>query len=215
MFKKYDKTYHLLERHGKFSLSHGDVQKLLAGEVVIEEKMDGANTGIIRHKKGFHLQKRGSLVGQSEHVQFGYFHNWANSMAWERIMSLPLNYILYGELLYACHTIFYDKLPEYWLCFDVWDGERFLTYDERVSFCADHGFRMVPLVARGIFNREEIVKLVPKESLYGTIAEGVVVKRYTKRNYIRAKYVKPEFQKTLEESDHWSHGLVRVNELAK
>lgn len=213
MFVKYAKTFHLIERHGKFSLSRADAQKLLSGEVIVEEKLDGANTGIVRHKKGFHLQKRGSLVGQSEHEQFGYFHNWANVQNWEKIMTLPVGHILYGELLYATHTIYYDKLPDYWLCFDVWDGERFLTYDERAAFCLTHGFQMVPLVARGVFTKDEILKMVPKESAYGEIAEGIVVKRYTKRNYTRAKFVKPEFQKTMEESDHWTHGPFKVNKL--
>jgi ATP-dependent RNA circularization protein (DNA/RNA ligase family) len=139
MFRKYEKTYHM-DASGKFCLSKSDISDLLNGEVIVEEKMDGANVGIIRHKNGFHLQKRGSLVGQSEHEQFGFFHNWANYQNFDKIMNLPKGYTVYGEL---------------------------------------------PIVA----------------------------KRYTKKEYHRAKIVKPEFRKILDESDHWMKYSIRRNKL--
>ncbi len=77
MFRKYEKTFRILvptiEVPGKLVLSKNDAGALLSGNVIIEEKMDGANVGIIRHKNGFALQKRGSLVGPSEHEQFEFF----------------------------------------------------------------------------------------------------------------------------------------------
>ena len=122
MFLKYEKTFRIpipqIKVPGKLILSRKELQLLLAGKVEIEEKMDGANVGIIRHKKGFSLQKRGSLVGQSEHEQFQYFHAWANRIKYDNIMSVPPNHLLYGELLYAVHTIYYDNLPDYFLVFD-------------------------------------------------------------------------------------------------
>lgn len=212
MFIKYEKTPHV-DQKGKFFLSKKEIQALLAGEVVIEEKMDGANAGIIRHKSGFHLQKRGSLVGQSEHEQFGYFHNWANVQNYEKIMAIPVGYLVYGELLRVVHTIVYDSLPDYFLVFDVWDGDNFLNYKQRQLFCSDLGFHMVPLIATGNFTKNELFKMIPKESAYGSMAEGIVVKRYSKNNYIRAKIVKPNFIQTIEESDHWTHGPIRINKL--
>ncbi len=101
MFKKYEKIFRILipeiNVRGKFTLSKDETRLLLGGKVFIEEKMDGANTGIIRHKRGFHLQKRGSLVGQSEHEQFGFFYNWAYQKNYEKIMKLPQRYIVYGR----------------------------------------------------------------------------------------------------------------------
>lgn len=214
MFRKYEKTFRLVGPRGKFMLSSEEIKQLLNGNVVIEEKMDGANVGIIRHKSGFHLQKRGSLVGQSEHEQFGFFHNWANHQNYEKIMALPIGHIVYGELMFAVHSIYYDKLPDYVLVFDVWDGERYLKYDERAEFCSKHGLSQVPLISRGNYSKLQVEQMVPSQSQYGDVAEGIVVKRYTKNSYYRAKIVRPEFIKQMEESDHWMKYSVKRNKLA-
>jgi atypical dual specificity phosphatase len=215
MFVKYEKTYHVFPVTSKYNLDNTTFKRLLAGEVVVEEKMDGSNTGIIRHSKGFSLQKRNSLVGPSVHEQFDYFYNWANTVAYDRIMSVPGGYLIYGELLYAVHHIVYDRLPEYFLVFDIRDNGSWLNYNERAEFCQEHGFHMVPLVARGAFTADELHSIVPVKSAYGALAEGVVVKRYAKHGYFRGKIVKPGFIKVLEEDDeHWSRKGVRRNGLA-
>jgi len=215
MFRKYEKTYHLFPVTSKWNLDNTNVKRLLAGSVVIEEKMDGANTGIIRHSKGFSLQKRNSLVGPSVHAQFDFFYNWAYQQNYEKIMSLPEGVIVYGELLYAVHSIYYDRLPDYFLVFDVRQGKKWFDYEARKEFCETHGFHMVPLIASGGFTKEEIKSSVPTQSAYGDTAEGIVVKRYAKHGYFRAKIVRPEFQKMIEEDDtHWSLAPVKRNKLA-
>lgn len=211
MFVKYSKTFHVFPVTSKWNLDTTQLKRLLSGEMIVEEKMDGSNTGIIRHNKGFHLQKRNSLVGQSEHEQFSFFHNWANLQNYEKIMNLPVGTLLYGELLYAVHTIFYDRLPDYFLVFDVKRNGEWLDYDERKAFCEQYQFRMVPLIARGNFTKDELQKLVPVKSAYGDEAEGIVIKRYAKHGYFRGKIVKPGFMKQLEESDHWQSYNVRKN----
>lgn len=217
MFRKYEKTKRLqvpqFDVPGKISLDKNELSNLLGAEVIIEEKFDGANTGIIRHKNGFHLQKRGSLVAQSEHAQFQYFHAWAWQQKYEQIMDLPKNYIVYGELLYAVHSIFYDRLPEYWICFEVWNGSRYLDRTEKENFCAKHGFVCVPLLARGFFTPSELGKMIPEKSAYGETCEGIVVKRYRKKKKERmiGKIVRPEFIKQIEENGHWMHQQMRKN----
>ena len=221
MFLKYDKTYRIkipeFDVKGKLFLSDKEIKTLLAGKVSIEEKIDGANTGIIRHKKGFSLQKRGSLVGQSEHAQFQYFHNWANYQNYDKIMAVPLWHLLYGELCWAVHTIFYDKLPDYFLVFDILNLRtgHWMSRVERDNFCHDFGFHSVPLLAEGYFNKTDLFKLIPEKSAFGEFAEGIVVKRYRKKEYIRGKIVKPQFQKALDEEDqHWTRRKLETNKLA-
>jgi len=214
MFRKYEKTFHLFPVTSKYNLDAPNVQRLLSGEMIVEEKMDGANVGVIRHSKGFALQKRGSLVGPSVHEQFDFFHNWANYQNHERIMEVPKDTLIYGELLYAVHSVYYDVLPDFVLVFDVRQKGRWMTYDERSAFCEKHGFHMVPLIARGSFTKDEVKKLMPIKSAYGDFAEGMVVKRYAKHGYFRAKIVKPAFIKIVEESDeHWSQKSVKKNKL--
>lgn len=182
---------------------------------MLEEKMDGANIGIIRHKGGFHLQKRGSLVGTSEHEQFQFFHNWANVQNYDKIMSLPKDTLLYGELLYAVHHIYYDRLPNYVLIFDVRHKGKFLGLQEKLDFCDKYGFYHVPVVAEGFFDLGDILKMIPKVSKHGDRAEGVVVKKYhNKRGYMKAKIVWPDFIKEIcELNQHWSSMKVRKNKI--
>jgi len=215
MFRKYEKTYHVFPVTSKYNLDDTTIKRLLVGEVVIEEKLDGANVGIVRHKHGFALQKRNSLVGPSEHEQFGFFNNWAHLQNYEKIMALPTNnVILYGELLYAVHTIYYDKLPDYFLVFDVRIDGDWLDYDDRKEFCEKYGFHMVPLIARGSFTKDQLLKQMPAKSAFGDTVEGMVVKRYAKNGYFKGKLVRPEFIKTLEESEHWTKYNIRKNKLA-
>ncbi len=216
MFRKYDKTYHVFPVTSKHNLDRTQVKRLLAGSVVVEEKMDGSNVGIIRHSNGFALQKRGSLVGRSVHEQFDFFHGWAHGDGYERIMSLPTGTLLYGELLYAVHALYYDQLPEFFLVFDVRRGKKWLKYEQRKAFCEEYGFHMVPFVTQGCFVKDELKDLVPDRSAYGDMAEGIVVKRYSKNGYFKGKIVKPEFQgKIDEEGVHWSRQKVKRNQLAE
>jgi len=219
MFRKYEKTFRIvvpeIDVRGKFFLSNKEVQLLLAGDVIVEEKMDGANTGIIRHKRGFHLQKRGSLMEQGEHEQFGFFYNWAYRQNYELVMSIPMNHIVYGELLYATHTLYYDKLPNYFLVFDVWTGQKWMDYDQRNEFCTKFGFHQVPFITKGSFGVSDLFSLISDKSAYGEKSEGIVIKRYRKNEYLRGKIVKAEFIKHLDENDHWMKYSVKRNKLAE
>jgi ATP-dependent RNA circularization protein (DNA/RNA ligase family) len=221
VFLKYEKTYSIpipqIKVPGKLILSRKELQLILAGKVEIEEKMDGANAGIIRHKKGFSLQKRGSLVGQSEHEQFQYFHGWANRIKYDNIMSVPPEHLIYGELLYAVHSIYYDSLPDYFLVFDILNLRtgHWMCRVEKENFCHDFGFDIVPLVAKGHFGIKDLYELMPKRSTFGETVEGMVIKRYRNKEYLRGKIVKPQFIKTIEESDHWMKYNIRKNKLQR
>jgi len=218
MFIKYEKTYRIPIKHiaigGKFCLSRKEVRLLLAGRVTIEEKIDGANVGIIRHKNGFALQKRGSLVAQSEHEQFQYLYNWANRTKYDNIMAVPPGHLIYGEWCYAVHCIYYDRLPDYFLVFDILkDKRKWLNREERNDFCAKYEFASIPFIAEGYCDIANLYDLIPEKSTYGDIAEGIVVKSYRKKRYIRGKIVKPQFIKTFEESEHWTKYNIRENKL--
>ncbi len=219
MFIKYEKTYRLtmpdFNIGSKRILSKKEAKRLLGAKVTVEEKMDGANTGIVRHKSGVTLQKRGSLVAQSEHEQFGRFHNWANGEKYDDIMSVPKGYLIYGEWLYAQHHIFYDKLPDYFLVFDVLKNGKFLNRNQRNDFCDNHNFHQVPFIDEGYFTAADIRAMMPVTSMYGDRAEGVVIKRYRKKEYMRAKVVWPEFVKELDESDHWTRKGLQINKINK
>lgn len=219
MFKKFEKTHRILVPQinivGKHFLSDGDTNILLSDEVILCEKLDGANTAIIRTKDGFELQKRGGLIGNREHPQFQFFKSWAQQN-YNKIMELPKNVILYGELCYCIHTIKYDMLPDYFITFAYLDIKTnyYLHRDTLVDICKSIGFSYVPEITRGKFKKEELFDLIPKISKYGhNEAEGLVVWNYQKQ--IRGKVVREKFVKDMEEDLHWSKHQIELNELKK
>lgn len=177
--------------------------------------MDGANTAIIRHKDTFKLQKRGSLVDASEHYQFNFFKAWSQTN-YDKLMKIPEGTVLYGELMIAKHTVFYDKLPDYFLAF-AWVDRKTNEYKHRQDLeelCNNIGLSTTPFVAQGHYAKTELFDVIPDPSAYGSEpAEGVVVWNY--RNGMRGKVVRAEFIKDMEDSDHWTHKQITKNLLEK
>lgn len=99
---------------------------LPAGHVVIEEKLDGANCGFRFTPEGdLKLQSRGHyLEGGPRERQFALLKSWATRHAAALRERLGSRYLVYGEWLYARHTVFYDRLPHYFAEFDVLDLEQ-------------------------------------------------------------------------------------------
>ena len=58
---------------------------------------------------------------------------------------------MYGEWVYAKHTVFYDQLPHYFLEFDILDKERgrFLDTESRAALLAGLPIQSVPVLAKG------------------------------------------------------------------
>jgi ATP-dependent RNA circularization protein (DNA/RNA ligase family) len=208
MFRKYEKTFRIpgFDIKGKAVLSHKEVQALLTGRITVEEKIDGANVGIIGGKKDkiFRLQKRGSLVDFSEHPQFGRFKAWT-SERFHKLMGVRYPYIIYGEFMWATHHIFYDSLPDWFICFDIWDGQEFVGRRIKEKFCESLHIEVVPLVYEGyVSNVPEVLNMVYGQSEYSSDhdREGIVVKNCRKQ--MRGKIVRPEFIKEIDEDGkHW------------
>jgi RNA ligase len=123
---KYPRTRHIAGsrlQKGDEDLQIVPVESLWGRHVVVEEKQDGANSGISFDAEGnLYLQSRGHfLQGGPREVQFNLFKQWAVSHA--ELLSLVLGdrYIAYGEWMYSKHTVFYDALPHYWMEFDILD----------------------------------------------------------------------------------------------
>lgn len=210
MFRKYEKTYRIQTPNvhvaGKKILSKTEQKDLITGRITIEEKIDGANVGVIASKKGdqFRLQKRGSLVEFSEHPQFQRFKAWTMER-YNDLMKLPYPYVLYGEFMWATHHIFYDSLPDWFICFDIWNGKKFLKRSEVEEICCDLGIEVVPLLFEGyVDNILDIESYLRGPSAFSSEhdREGIVVKN--NRKQMKGKLVVPEFVKEINEDGiHW------------
>lgn len=217
MYRKYEKTYRITTPNyqvkGKLTLPKAEQNTLLIGKVQITEKVDGANTGIVKGKGDkWTLQKRRGLADEGIHAQFSFFWNWARHNT-VKILNIPSGWIVYGELCFARHHISYDMLPSYFLVFDIWDGRRYIRDSESV---ADYlGFKHVPVLCeeKYIDNILELEKFISKSNLATeSVMEGIVVKNYRKQT--RGKLVRPEFMKEIEDEGHWMHKAYNKNTLA-
>ncbi len=123
---KYPRTRHIRgsrPQPGDHDLSAAPFAELAGRHLVVEEKLDGANAGISFGPGGEpRLRSRGHhLTGGPRERQFAPFKAWAAAVAHRLRPRLGERYVLYGEWLYARHTVFYDALPHYLCAFDVLD----------------------------------------------------------------------------------------------
>lgn len=163
--KKYPRTPHVegsrLQK-GDEDLSQIPFESIKNKYLVIEEKVDGANTAIsFNDKKELLLQSRGHyLTGGYRERHYNFLKQWASIHQDKLYDVLGTRYIMYGEWLYAKHTVYYDALPHYFLEFDIYDKEQeiFLNTQKRRELIKDLPVYSVPVLGEGKFNSmEEIV----------------------------------------------------------
>jgi hypothetical protein len=144
---KYPRTPHILGsgiQRGDEDLAAQPFRELAGRFLVVEEKMDGANCAIsFDDDCSLLLQSRGHyLTGGPREAQFHLFKTWANRYMTELWDLLTNRYIMYGEWLYAKHTVFYTDLPHYFLEFDIYDRQtgQFLSTARRQALLAQTPF---------------------------------------------------------------------------
>jgi RNA ligase len=153
---KYPRTPHLQGSRlqpGDEDLDQAPFSHVRGRHLVVEEKLDGANTAISFTGEGeLRLQSRGHyLAGGPRERQFAVFKSWASTVAPILWPVLSDRYVLYGEWLYAKHTVFYDALPHYFCEFDVLDGYtgEFLSTPRRAELLAGTPVVSVPVLYSG------------------------------------------------------------------
>jgi ATP-dependent RNA circularization protein (DNA/RNA ligase family) len=170
---KYPRTRHLEGSRlqpGDEDLEQVTLAELRGRPLVIEEKLDGANAALSCDRSGeLLLQSRGHFLrgGRTER-QFDLFKTWAttHSAAWRRV--LGKRYVVFGEWLYAKHTIFYDRLPHYFMEFDVYDREQdvFLSTPRRHALLAELKVEHVPVLETSTATSPEELRAKIEPALY-------------------------------------------------
>ncbi len=170
---KYPRTPHI--SGSKLQPGDEDISQIPFSEIsddylVVEEKVDGANSAISFSESGeLLLQSRGHfLTGGYRERHYDLLKVFAASHKAELYELLGRRYIMYGEWLYAKHKVYYDMLPDYFLEFDVLDRESgiFLSTERRREILGGSCIKSVPVLGEGKFkNKDELLKLLQK-SLY-------------------------------------------------
>lgn len=163
---KYPRTRHLegsREQPGDENLDCVKLDSVKGSYLVLEEKVDGANCGISFGSDGkMYLQSRGHFLnGGCSERQFDLFKLWAGCFEEPLRRLLGNRYVMYGEWLYAKHTVFYDRLPHYFMEFDIFDKktQRFYSTRRRREFLAGAPFvRSVRVLAEGHFDTVQSIQ---------------------------------------------------------
>lgn len=171
-------------------LGHADVEGLLDGEVVVQEKLDGANmtVALLPEPYGLTICSRNQAIYHSGEV----INDFNGAVQWVLDSKIPdllkhfPDWILRGEWLVR-HSINYpkDALKKFYV-FDVQveDGT-YLHVDEYSLVLSKFDVPMVPLLT--VYSEGVSAKVLGEqsasESLLGDVGrEGIVVKRYDYRN---------------------------------
>lgn len=197
-------------------LSESERDECLLHELVIEEKVDGANLGISFDSEGnVRAQNRGAYLHLPGSGQWKKLGDWLAPRTDTLFEHLSDHFILFGEWCYAKHSVFYDSLPDWFLGFDVYDKRfgRFLSSERRDALLMEMRIVQVPVIARGHFAYMEILKLLSASKLSDQPAEGLYL-RFDQGDWLaqRSKLVCPAFIQSVEQ--HWSRAAIKPNRLS-
>jgi hypothetical protein len=231
-FVKYPRTPHLFGSKGTDDDKHmGEAEShrfLSDKSLIMEEKLDGTNVGIHFTTQGdMVLQCRGHLITEGMHPQYDLFKQWAAVKRPVLEERLEDRYILFGEWLYARHSIHYRRLPHYFFEFDIYDKEieDFLSLVRRLALLEGINVQTVPVINAGSLNRKRLVSLIgpsrfdsqfanPLTGQTDHLMEGLYLR--TEANGVvtgRAKFVRFEFVEKVKQSEHWQHQAMTSNQL--
>lgn len=205
---KYPRTPHL-----PFSPGVSNEDKVLVDtccfqgkSVVVTEKYDGECSGLTN--TFCHARSLDSKDHPSRH--------WLKQLHAEIKCNIPEGWKVFGENLFAKHSIHYYNLPTYFFVFAILNNDTFLSWTETKDWAGLLGLQTVPELFCGIWDEEKVKNLSLQKSYYGGEGEGYVV-RVANSFCISdfgvsvAKYVREGHVQT---SSHWMVEKVVPNVLA-
>ena len=196
-------------------LTESERDEFLRHELLIEEKVDGANIGISLDSEGnIRVQNRSAYLQLPGSGQWKKLREWLSFRADAFFDNLSDRYILFGEWCYAQHSVFYNRLPDWFLAFDIFDKEsrRFLSSVKRDWLLGKMHIFKVPRIAHGRFYYPKLKVLLSQSKLTDRPAEGIYL-RLDHGDWLckRAKLVRPAFIQSIEH--HWSRFSIRPNQI--
>jgi hypothetical protein len=174
------------------------------------------------------LQCRGHEITEGMHPQYDLFKQWTSVKRPVLEAMLGSRFILYGEWMYAKHSVHYRALPHFFFEFDLYDKDaaRFLDLVTRLRMLDGTGLHTVPVLHRGPATADTLRALIgpsafdsafdnPATGITDHLMEGLYA-RTEAGGFVtgRAKMVRPEFVEKVKQSEHWQHQAMVPNQLA-
>jgi atypical dual specificity phosphatase len=195
--------------------------------IEVTEKVDAANAGICLFEGNPLIRNRNHIFQKGKHghfhtpakTQFNYIWNWfyEHQEKFENLNNLHGSSVsVFGEWLWACHGIQYDKLPSYFMAFDLYDWEEneFIATKIARHLLEECKFSVVPLLHKGkVPSWEFLEKFCQEKSPYSTKdnREGICVKVSDEKFVThRFKMVRQDFV----QGCHWSKNQITKNTLS-
>ncbi len=198
-------------------LSIEEASELLSSNVVLEEKLDGANVGLSVSEDGvLCVQNRGQYLTPPYRGQFARLGSWLAEHEDRLFDALGADLIAFGEWCAARHSLDYKALPDWWLLFDVYDRQSgaFWSTIRRNTWAQEYALITVRRVLAGSVTLVQLQKMVMEEgsSFRDGAMEGLVI-RQEDANWLtqRAKLVRPDFTQAI--TGHWSKKALEWNRL--
>lgn len=198
--------------------SAAEAAAFLCAEVVLEEKVDGANVGISVDAAGeIQVQNRGQYLSPPFTGQFVRLNSWLAQREEAIFDALGEHLMLFGEWTAAVHSLGYSRLPDYFLLFDVYDrqAKKFWSTSRRSVLAEQLNLRVIHCVGDGTYSLSTLKKMVldmPSAYVSVGVAEGIYLRREDESWLLeRAKLVHPDFVQNIGE--HWRRRILTLNHI--
>ncbi len=202
-------------------LSPTEAAGLLRGEVVLEEKLDGANVGFsLGPSREVRAQNRGQYLANPHVGQFSRLPAWlalhGDAVAEALLEHVDCGLILFGEWCAARHSLAYTRLPDWFLLFDVLEAgtDTFWSSARRNALATRFGLATTPQLARGRYSLAQLKSLIAVQGsrFRDGPLEGIVIREEDEDTCTqRAKLVRADFAQTI--TDHWRSRRIEWNRL--
>lgn len=215
--EKYPRTYHFPFSEGATNDDRiqEEWQRILQHELVVTEKLDGENSCI--KSNGVYARSHGAVNRNP----------WARPVwdIWERVGHTLGDLHIFGENMYAIHSIEYPDLEHYFYVFAIRDGETWLSWDEVLEYTHLLDLPVVPVLERGHLTEKSLKTLIEQQqrngSRLGGISEGVVcriagafpdtafsdsVLKYVRKNHVQTdEHWTRNWEKAILRSEKFDH----------
>jgi hypothetical protein len=187
-----------------------ELEELLKDDVKIQEKVDGSQVCIFTDsaQEPYFKHRNGQINMPMD--EFKKLDEWYAIHREDVTKICEGRYVLVGEWMYWKHQVEYDKLPSFFVVYDMFDlkDEKFLSQNKVAEKLKGTNLYQNPTFFEGKIRDIKNLENMMSGSLFGASKkEGLYIRvDDAEHNLKRVKYVSPEFLDNLKEKEHWKVG---------
>lgn len=136
--------------------------------LVFEEKIDGTDVSLsFDNNANVCIHTCGHTTNNVK--QFSLLYKFADKHINELFEILSDRYVMYGAWMYCKHTIFYDKLPNYFIEYDIYDKQEkqwLSTYKRKQLLENQSIIHSVPIINSGKLHKKDNIETYITKSFF-------------------------------------------------